>query len=45
MTPEDCVVKIWDAVSKNKREVYIGGRETLPARIKGIFPYLVLLDA
>ena len=38
MSPENCAKQIVKAISKNKREVYIGGKETSFLWIRKIFP-------
>jgi short-subunit dehydrogenase len=42
MTVEDCVRQLFNAVSKNKKEVLIGNKEILAVKIKRFFPRLFL---
>ncbi|MDQ6800540.1 MAG: short-chain dehydrogenase, partial [Acidobacteriota bacterium] len=41
MRPEECALKIVDAVARRKQEVVIGGKETWAVPLKRFFPRVV----
>jgi dehydrogenase/reductase SDR family member 7B len=40
ISPDECALQILKAVMKNRRQVLVGGKELLLARIKRLFPYV-----